>query len=79
MRFYEGDGWTRELLEPYLIRGALKTFPQDPIPYWVLEPHSRLDVERLVADGHVSEVRGQELWGELKGLSMIQVLHRRNW
>jgi hypothetical protein len=79
MRFYEKHGWTKELLESYLLRGTLTTFPQDIDPYWILEPYSQLDVERLVADGHVGELVCSDLWGELKGMTDLEILKQRNW
>lgn len=45
----------------------------------ILEVDSRLDVDRLVADGHVGELRGRDEYGELKGLTDLEVLRYRNW
>ena len=79
MRFYELGGWTQEILEPYVVSGFLTTFPEDELKYWILSAHSRLDVERLISDGHIGELLGRDRWSELKGLSDLQVLNYRNW
>lgn len=54
LRFYKYDGWTRELLEKYLIRGRVRDQidGQDVRDYWFLDHTlgSRLDIERLHAE-----------------------------
>lgn len=80
MRFHKSDGWTEELLNQYLIKGKFvikETFVDDF--YWILEPYSVLDVERLYKDGHIGELLGKDRWGELKGKSDLEILRDRNW
>ncbi len=78
MRFYKSDGWTKELLEQYLLTGSLKTFPEDAAPYWVPNANSSLDIDRLVKDGHVGDLVGKYSYGELQGLSDLEILKERN-
>lgn len=82
MRFYSFDGWTKELLDQYLIKGHFIAKggidALDP-EYWILIPNSILDVDRLMADGHIGELRCKERWGELKYLTDLEILKYRNW
>lgn len=47
MRFYEDDGWTREILEN-LVEGEVEyPFPDDQSPYFVLGEGSVIDLDAL--------------------------------
>jgi hypothetical protein len=47
LRLYEHDGWTKEIVESCLERGALKYWGNDERPYWVLEVGSRYNLDKL--------------------------------
>lgn len=81
MRFYSKYGWTADILARYLVRGSLREFDKgsEEFHYFVLETHSELDVERMVLDGHIGELLDKDRWGELKGMSDLQILQDRNW
>jgi hypothetical protein len=60
LRFYKGDGWTRECLEKYLTRGKLldtaETHGDKPeSAYFILDVGAALDMPKLYAE-QVSEV-----------------------
>ena len=82
VRFYSAHGWTRELLEQYVVRGRLEekhfNFGKDD-PYWIPDVGCDMDVRRLMNDGHVGEVQGKEDWGETRGMSDYEVLKLRMW
>lgn len=83
MRFHQHHGWTLDLLKPYLLNGSFVKkdgWPQVGISdYYILDVGSKLDVDRLYADGHVGELSGAEDYGELKGKGVIEILKERNW
>jgi hypothetical protein len=48
MRFYTGDGWTKEELMACIKTGSVQMgFPDDPNPYYTLEVGSQFDVDKL--------------------------------
>ncbi len=79
MRFCENDGWSLDVLLPYLSGTLEKKDFSGSHHYWILEPGSKLDIDRLVADGHVGDLYGHDHWDELKGMSKIEILKNRNW
>ena len=60
LRFYKHDGWTKEILDPYLIRGRVidQREGQEVRNYFWLdhEQNSALDMDRLLSE-QISEVR----------------------
>lgn len=93
MRFPLADGWTLELLKKYVshhsdpeaftLMGEFITSEDERIPYDTRYYFARvgtiLDIQRLFEDGHIGELIGKDSWGELKGLSDLEILKRRNW
>ena len=79
MRFYRNDGWTEEILKPYLVRGEFFYFEKDKLPYWILTAGSQLNVTKLFMDGHIGELRGRAAWTECEGMTDMEVLQSRNW
>lgn len=82
MRFCKHHGWTEEDLTPYLtgkliLRGFGDGELQDQ--YLILEVYSRLDVKKMLDDEVIGELLCKDQWGELKGLTDLQILQRRNW
>lgn len=58
LRFYASDGWTKEILDKYVICGQVVCrHPDDISPYWTLDHRegSRFDIQRLY-DNEISEV-----------------------
>lgn len=48
LRFYVSDGWTRELLEPLLIKGTIvENDLMDGDSYFLLDVGSSLDIDKL--------------------------------
>lgn len=45
LRFYKGDGWTRELVDSYIIRGpkSRDRFPSDHDPYYSVDLQTQLN------------------------------------
>jgi hypothetical protein len=82
MRFYRSNGWTEEVLTPYLT-GSLKLrgfgINESEDQYWILDVGSRLDVKKMLDDEVIGDVLCKEQYGELKGLSDLEVLNHRNW
>jgi len=87
IRFYLKDGWTREILEPYVVGAlTLKDFPSSGINQAYLIPATiatRISIDGLVDAGLITaeEVHGKDSYGELKQLSPIDALKERvdNW
>ena len=82
MRFYKFNGWTEEDLKPYLtgsliLRGFGDNEQDDQ--YWILSVGSSLDVKKMLDDGLIGELLYRGQWGELKGLTDLEVLQHRNW
>ena len=79
-RFHERDGWTMELLQPYLVRGELiwRGFGPNESEhrYLIMTAGSFIDFDRLMADGHVGKVHRMDYE---PGLTDLEVLHSRNW
>lgn len=82
LRFYKGDGWTREVLEKYLIKGKILdtqfSHHQDPpeSAYFILEVGAKLDMPRLY-DEQVSEV--YRAFNDNPALSDLQFMEHHNW
>lgn len=59
----------------------LRGFGDDELQdqYWILNVGSRLDIKKMLDDGVIGEVLCKEYYGELKGLTDLQVLNHRNW
>ena len=58
LRFYKCQGWTKEILDQYAIKGAVidrSPYEETPRDYWLIPPTGKLDLDRLYHD-HVSEV-----------------------
>lgn len=84
MRFYVNDGWSLELLRTYLSKSlpSEESFAQMGDfggPYYILKPGGAIDSSRLIREGHVGELVGRNRWGELKGLSDLEILNDRGW
>jgi hypothetical protein len=82
MRFCKNYGWTEEDLTPYLtgklvLRGFGINESEDQ--YWILDVGSRLDVKKMLDDGVIGDVLCKEQYGELKGMTDLEVLQHRNW
>ena len=58
IRFYKSQGWTKELLEEYLISGEIIDHPegQEPRDYWFGSRKGKLDLDRLYHE-QISEVQ----------------------
>ena len=82
LRFYKADGWARETLEKYLIKGELYdtqfTHHQDlPVnAYFILKPGSALDMAKLY-DEQVSEVH--RTFNDYPQDTDLQFMERFNW
>ncbi len=84
MRFYKFNGWTEEDLTPYLtgkliLRGFGEGELQDQ--YWILDHHigSHLDVKKMLDDEVIGELLCKEQYGELRGMTDLEILNNRNW
>lgn len=81
LRFYKHDGWTKELLNQYLLYGEVLDVwkDQEVRDYWFLnhEKNSHLDMERLVKDlnPRVFNWSNEELSGE----QALSYLKEMNW
>ena len=78
MRFYVGDGWDRETVEKYADGEVIEFDSGKPWMYFIPAVNTHMDVERLYAE-EVSHCRSYEEHGELRGLSDLEILRRRNW
>jgi hypothetical protein len=81
LRFYKMDGWTREVLEKYLIKGSLQdtefTHHDHGVnAYYILKVGSRLDMQRLY-DEQVSEV--DRAFNDYPSQSDLQFMESYNW
>jgi hypothetical protein len=77
MRFYSHDGWTREDLEKYADGPIEEKGAGGWDHYWIPGAYTKLDVERLYEE-EKPEVAGSAQYGELKGLSPLEILKVRN-
>jgi hypothetical protein len=86
LRFYKGQGWTKEILEPYLLRGRLidQLEGQEQRDYWWLDHRagSQLDMKRLyeelsprVFTYHWKNDGFEELTGE----AAVEYMKGMNW
>lgn len=81
LRFYKHDGWTKEILDQYLIRGrVVDIYPgQKQRDYWWLdhEQGSALDMDRLYKNevGEVSRYRDMAALGK----SDLEYMKGFNW
>ena len=82
LRFYKACGWTREILEKYLIEGNILdtefSHHQDPhaIAYYVLKPYSKLDMASLYKN-EVSEVN--RMYDDYPEETDLEFMERFNW
>lgn len=82
LRFYKFDGWTRECLEKYLMKGELYdtefTHHKDirENAYYILRPGSALDMARLLNE-QVSEVH--RTFNDNPSDTDLQFMERFNW
>lgn len=78
-RFYVHHGWTKELVDDYLINGSFvefhTDFPNDH--YFILSVGSRYDVSRLLKDFPDLEV--SSFFKEDLNQSKEELLESRNW
>jgi hypothetical protein len=85
MRFQLSDGWTEELLAPYVMthnRGSEPFVKKDfnnKDHYLLPAVGTVLNVKGLIDDGHVGDLVGKESWSELDGLSDLAILEDRTW
>ena len=84
MRFYKSNGWTEETLTPYLtgklvLRGFGINELQDQ--YYILDHNvgSHLNVKKMLDEGIIGELLCREQYGELRGMTDLEVLQDRNW
>jgi len=81
LRFYKHDGWTKEILDKYLVRGrVVDIWPgQEQRDYWFLDhtEGSTLDMDRLYKN-EVGEVCRYSETAE-KGASDLNYMKRFNW
>ena len=81
LRFYKHAGWTKEILDQYLLRGrVVDIWPgQEQRDYWFLDhtQGSRLDMKRLY-ENEVSEVIRYSETAE-QGKSDLEYMERFNW
>jgi len=48
LRFYRADGWEKETLEKYLLKGSVSIkHPKDELPYYTLDAGSYFDCAKL--------------------------------
>lgn len=79
MRFYRDYGWDLSILTQYLKKGGFRYFDDPLDPYWILQAHSVMDVEKLMKDGHVGELLGRDRWSDERNLTDLEILKSRNW
>lgn len=79
-RFYKRDGWTIELLiascNKYKKMSPTVFELGDEAEYYIYHP-GFLDYKALYDDGHIGELLGKDRWGELDGLSDLDILKDR--
>jgi hypothetical protein len=79
LRFYQNDGWTKEVLEKYLIKGSFLDSKErfgDTNPYFVLNVGSQLDMKRLYEE-QVSSV--QRAFDDYPHQTDLGFMERFNW
>jgi hypothetical protein len=81
LRFYKEDGWTRECLEKYLIRGEISdteiTHGDDPeFAYYILKTNSKLDMKRLYEE-QVGRV--DRAFDDYPTMTDLQFMESKNW
>lgn len=81
LRFYKCDGWTREDLEPYFIRGTLEDTEEmhgdrEDFAYYRLAVYSRLDMKKFYSE-KVSEV--YRAFDDYPNMTDLEFLESKNW
>lgn len=81
LRFYKSDGWTREDIEPYLIRGRLEDTEEmhgdrEDFAYYRLEPYSRIDMKKFYAEKVSNVFRA---FDDYPNMSDLDFLESKNW
>lgn len=84
-RFPVSEGWTLDILNSYVIRSldlagiTLRGFGlnEELDQYYIPNIGTQFDFECMISDGHVGELCCRNMYGELRGLSDIQVLNDR--
>jgi hypothetical protein len=77
-RYHINDGWNLEILNNYLITGRFVRSPNmDEDPYFILQAHSSLDVDRFLSDYPDVEIKSG-FYGE-RGMTPRELLISRNW
>lgn len=83
VRFYLSNGWSREALQPYVVKGGLSLRGFGPNEsedqYLIPAVYTRMDMRRMLEDGLIGEIRGSENYTELRGLTALEMLETRNW
>ena len=81
LRFYKSDMWTREDIEPYLLRGKLGDTAEShgdgpEWAYYILEVHSKLDMKKFYKE-KVSEV--YRAFNDYPNMTDLEFLESKNW
>ena len=81
LRFYKSDGWTRECLEKYLIKGSLKDTAEthqyeDHNSYYILDVYAKLNMKNLY-ENEVGEVC--RAFNDYPNETDLQFMERYNW
>lgn len=75
-------GWKKEELDSLLVQGSWKVMNFLEVgldePYCILEPHSRYDVGKILANYDVV-ICDPHQWSELRGKTTEEILTQRNW
>jgi hypothetical protein len=84
-RFPVSGGWDLETLNKYLTSGSWREMdyaeitPKHPDTYYILgDPSSKYDTKKLIADFDIL-LLGADDWGELRGMTLEEILEERNW
>jgi len=81
LRFYKRDGWTREDLELYLIRGSIEDTSEyhgdsDYFAYYILSIASSLDMKAFYQE-KVGEVH--RAYDDYPHMTDLEFLESKNW
>jgi hypothetical protein len=81
LRFYKGEGWTREEIEPYLLLGDLMDTEEihgdnPDWAYYILSIDGRIDMERFYEE-KVSSVH--RAFDDYPDMTDLEFLKSKNW
>ncbi len=81
LRFYKCHGWTREDLEPYLLKGVIQDTEEVNLDkpehaYYRLRVHSQLDMDRFYQEKVSSVYRAYD---DDPNMTDLEFLKKYNW